>query len=84
MDEDLKDLNKDQLIAEIIKLRNGIRKHRDSTGNDLCWHHPELWNLLPEKTDPLIEVPDWPEFIKGCVHYRNSLENPEERFIKKI
>ena len=32
------------------KLRAGIRKHRDSTGHDLCWHHPDLWELLPERT----------------------------------
>lgn len=73
-DEDLKFLNKSELIREIIKLRNGIREHRDSSGQDLCWHHPKLWNLLPEKTDPKISIPDWPEFMKGCVRYRTSLE----------
>ena len=75
MDEDLQLMNKDQLIESILKLRNAIREHRDSTGNDLCWHHPKLWSLLPEKKDPIIAVPDWPEFMKGCVHYRQSLEN---------
>ena len=74
MDEDLQRLTKDQLIEEIKKLRAGIREHRDSTGQDLCWHHPKLWALLPEKTDPKILVPDWPDFMKGCVHYRQSLE----------
>lgn len=73
-DEDLKFLNKSELIREIIKLRDGIREHRDSSGQDLCWHHPKLWNLLPEKTDPKISIPDWPEFMKGCVRYRTSLE----------
>ena len=29
-----------------------------------CWHHPSLWGLLPEKTDPIPVVPEWPEFIK--------------------
>ena len=74
MDEDLNQLTNEELIAEIISLRNGIREHRDSTGHDLCWHHPKLWNLLPEKTDPAIEVPDWPEFMRGCIRYRNSLD----------
>ena len=32
------------------KLRAGIRAHRDSTGHELCWHHPALWGLLPEGT----------------------------------
>jgi hypothetical protein len=30
------------LIAEIVRLRSGIRAHRDS-GHDLCWQHPQLW-----------------------------------------
>jgi hypothetical protein len=74
MDEDLNQMTREQLVAEIKKLRAGIRKHRDSSGQDLCWHHPELWSLLPEKTDPTILVPEWPEFLKGCVKYRQSLD----------
>jgi hypothetical protein len=74
-DEDLQQLNKEQLIEEVKKLRSGIREHRDSSGQDLCWHHPKLWNLLPEKTDPKIEVPDWPDFMNGCIKYRKSLDD---------
>lgn len=74
MDEDLEGMGREQLISEIKKLRAGIRAHRDSTGHDLCWHHPRLWGLLPEKTDPIPIVPDWPEFIRGCVRYRQSLD----------
>jgi hypothetical protein len=75
MDEELRQMNKDQLIEEIKKLRTAIREHRDSTGQDLCWHHPKLWALLPEKTDPNISVPPWPEFMKGCIQYRKSLDD---------
>ena len=67
-------MEREQLINEIKKLRAGIREHRDSTGQDLCWHHPRLWGLLPEKTDPIPRVPAWPEFIQGCVRYRQSLD----------
>lgn len=74
MDADLEQMTRDQLIAEVQKLRQGIREHRDSSGHDLCWHHPALWSLLPEKTDPIPLVPDWPEFIQGCVSYRRSLD----------
>lgn len=74
MDEDLEGMEREQLISEIIKLRAGIREHRDSTGHELCWHHPRLWGLLPEKTDPIPVVPDWPQFIRGCVQYRQSLD----------
>ena len=62
------------LITEVMKLREGIRAHRDSTGQGLCWHHPALWGLLPEQTDPIPEVPEWPQFMRGCVMYRQSLD----------
>ena len=74
MDEDLLFMNREQLIEEIKKIRTGIREHRDSTGQNLCWHHPKLWGLLPEKIDPAIAVPNWPEFMKGCIQYRKSLD----------
>jgi hypothetical protein len=75
MDEDLEGMAREDLIAEVKRLRQGIRNHRDSTGQDLCWHHPALWRLLPEQTDPVPEVPPWPEFIHGCVRYRQSLDD---------
>ena len=74
MDEDLERMTKDELAAEVRKLRRGIRKHRDGTLHELCWHHPELWGLLPEKTDPVPVVPEWPQFLEGCIHYRRSLD----------
>ncbi len=74
MDEDLARMSRDDLVAEVMKLRQGIREHRDSTGHELCWHHPALWALLPERTDPQPVVPSWPQFLKGCIHYRQSLD----------
>ena len=67
-------MTREQLLDEVQRLRGAIRAHRDSSGHELCWHHPELWNLLPEKTDPLPAVPDWPQFLEGCIHYRRSLD----------
>ena len=74
MDEDLDGLSREQLVAEVRKLRQGIPEHRDSTGHELCWHHPALWSLLPERSDPLPVVPDWPQFLRGCIRYRQSLD----------
>jgi len=73
-DTDLEGMSREQLAAEVVKLRAGIRAHRDSTKHQLCWHHPALWGLLPEKTDPVPVVPSWPQFLRGCVQYRQSLE----------
>ena len=74
MDDDLDTMTHEQLVDELKRLRAGIRAHRDSTGHDLCWHHPELWGLLPDREDPVPTVPEWPVFMRGCVHYRQSLD----------
>ena len=74
MDEDLEPLSRDQLLEEVRRLRAGIRAHRDATGDELCWHHPALWALLPEEVVPAIAVPDWPQFLRGCIRYRQSLD----------
>ena len=52
VDEDLESMTRGELIAEMRRLREGIQERRDSTGHALCWHHPALWGLLPEKTGP--------------------------------
>ena len=74
MDDDLDTLTRHELIAEVKRLRAGIREHRDSTGQELCWHHPKLWGLLPERTHPQPSVPAWPQFMRGCIRYRQSLD----------
>jgi len=74
MDDDLEAMSRAELIAEARRLRSGIREHRDTSGQDLCWHHPALWGLLPERTDPLPIVPSWPQFLRGCIRYRQSLD----------
>jgi hypothetical protein len=79
MDDDLERMSREQLVVEVTRLRDGIRSHRDSTGQDLCWHHPALWGLLPERTDPLPSVPAWPEFLRGCIRYRQSLDDSSRK-----
>ena len=74
MDEDLAGLTREQLMDEVRRLRQGIRDHRDSTTHELCWHHPQLWGLLPEQENPIPTVPEWPVFMRGCIRYRQSLD----------
>ena len=74
MDDDLEKMTRAQLINEVKRLRAGIRAHRDSVGHDLCWHHPDLWGLLPEQREVRPWVPTWPRFMEGCVLYRASLD----------
>jgi hypothetical protein len=74
MDDDLSGMTREELIAEAVRLRAGIRAHRDSSGHALCWHHPQLWGLLPEPIPRPAAVPAWPQFLRGCVRYRESLD----------
>jgi len=74
LDEDLVSLSREQLMVEVRRMRAAIRAHRDASGHDLCWHHPQLWSLLPEKLSPQIAVPAWPQFLRGCIRYRQSLD----------
>lgn len=74
MDKDLDSLSREQLIIEVKGLRAAIRRHRDASGHELCWQQPALWSLLPEKTQPHIAVPAWPQFLRGCIRYRQSLD----------
>lgn len=74
MDDDLNALTREQLVDEVKRLRAGIRAHRDSSGHELCWHHPALWQLLPEPLEERISVPAWPQFMRGCIRYRQSLD----------
>ena len=73
-DADLLEMSRDALIEEVRRLRAAIREHRDSSGHDLCWYHPQLWSLLPEPLAPDVAVPPWPKFMRGCVAYRASLD----------
>lgn len=74
MDQDLDGMSREQLVELVKRMRGAIRAHRDSSLHDLCWHHPALWRLLPERTDPLPVVPEWPAFLRGCIRYRQSLD----------
>jgi hypothetical protein len=74
MDEDVETMDHNALVTEVKQLRAAIREHRDSSGHDLCWHHPKLWSLLPEGATALPVVPEWPQFLRGCIKYRESLD----------
>lgn len=34
----------------------------------------DLADLNREASDPLPTVPDWPQFLRGCLKYRESLD----------
>lgn len=73
-DADLDTLSPADLLAAARAMRRAIRAHRDASGHDLCWRQPELWALLPDPPKSGQVVPDWPQFMSGCVRYRQSLD----------
>lgn len=73
-DADLAAMTPADLLAAARAMRAAIRTHRDATGHDLCWHHPEMWALLPDAPPGGQVVPDWPQFLRGCVAYRAALD----------
>ena len=74
LDGDLDTLSHGELLVAARAMRGAIREHRDTTGQDLCWHHPKLWALLPDSPKGGMIVPEWPQFMRGCVRYRQSLD----------
>ena len=84
IDRDVEQMNSQQLVAEVRKLRQGIRVHRDSSGQGLCWHHPKLWGLLPEQTDPLPTVPTGRNFcMAACNTVSRSMRKCPTRRARK-
>ncbi len=75
-DNDLRKMDRDQLIGEVMKLREGIRTHRDATGHNLCWYQPELWLLLPEQIVPEKpeNLPPKQEFLERCETFHTECE----------
>jgi hypothetical protein len=33
-----------------------------------------MWALLPDESAVLPIVPEWPQFMRGCIRYRQSLD----------
>jgi hypothetical protein len=73
-DADLDAMSHDELLAAAKAMRAAIRTHRDTSMHELCWHHPDMWALLPDSPPDGLIVPEWPQFMRGCTRYRESLD----------
>jgi hypothetical protein len=74
LDADLDTMDPASLLAAAHAMREAILEHRDSIGHKLCWHHPGMWALLPDSPPGGMIVPEWPQFMRGCIQYRESLD----------
>lgn len=70
IDPDIKIMSIMELEAEIMRLRTGIRNHRDQKGDDNCWLDDfALYGLLPEKVKANPELPDKELMMVNCSRY---------------
>ena len=77
MDDDLERMTRRELLAEVQRLRQGIREHRDSTEHDLCCTTRSCGGCyLSRRTlcRPFPRGRNSEEFLRGCIRYRQSLE----------
>ena len=73
MDDDLESLARERLIAEISKLRRGIRQHRDSSGHDFSASSGAVVTAAGESR-PVPIVQEWLQFVRSCIRYLQSLD----------
>lgn len=71
VDSDVMRMNYGQLHAEVMKLRTGIRTHRDQKGDENCWLDDQmyLYGLLPEKIGANPELPSKELMMFNCSRY---------------
>lgn len=68
--DDLEQMTRDQLTAEVVKLRNAIRAFLTKEGQDWCWeNYNELGQILPEKLLPQPPRVCPLDAMDGCVRY---------------
>ncbi|HIH25268.1 hypothetical protein J4476_05405 [Candidatus Woesearchaeota archaeon] len=70
MDGDIDSMSLVDLKNEIIKLRDGIREHRDEKSHGRCWlDDARLYKLLPENINADFKLPNKDEFLFNCEKY---------------
>lgn len=83
MDNDLDGVSQEHLLAEVVRLRDGIRKHRDEEGHERCkLSDDRLYSLLPEGYEKKRQLPPECEWMTECNRFwrnrqDNHVPNPE-------
>jgi hypothetical protein len=75
-DADLDQMATERLRNELLKLRDGIRRHRDR-GTSKDWEDDQrLYNLLPDNVGSVTTLPPRAEFLDGCEHFYSTRGDP--------
>jgi hypothetical protein len=79
--KDLRDMDCNDLLREVIRLRDGIRDHRDCRGDDRCWFDDQkLYLLLPEKLRGQTGLNDKELMYGNCRRFIDTRVHPDDRF----
>lgn len=79
MDLDINFMTRVQLKAELQKLRDAVRLHRDEKGHGRCWlDDARLYANLPENKDADTQLPPKEEFLTNCERYWATRQKPTE------
>jgi hypothetical protein len=69
-DNDLKSMTVGDLRRLVMRLRTGIRRHRDAEENERCWHNDlALYGQLPEGKPPGRMVGPERILLRNCKRY---------------
>jgi ribosomal protein S18 acetylase RimI-like enzyme len=67
---ELDKLDRQELQAEVLRLRAAIRQHRNEQMHNRCWLDDQrLYRALPEKDDGDQRLPDRAAFLANCERY---------------
>ena len=76
-DGELSTLSREELIAEVVGLRNIIREHRDQRGDDRCWLDDFLlYAALPDRIPALSTLPPKEVFMPSCERFHDTRQCP--------
>ncbi|MBI4435479.1 hypothetical protein HY630_02310 [Candidatus Uhrbacteria bacterium] len=90
LDSDLFHMDTPDLQAEIRRLREAIRRHRDERAGGRCWQDDRrLYTLLPERDSDSGDLPPLNEFLHSAESYwweRHQLKSrgPQTRLLRRI
>lgn len=77
-DDKLHLCNREELIAEVVRLRNEIRYHESQEGDSRCWLDDERLyeRTIPNYQPRLRRLPPKEEFLANCSQFHACRQEP--------
>ena len=72
-------MNRDELLAEVERLRAAIREHKNQLSDDRCWlDDSKLYSVLDDRGYDS-SLPPKCEFLESCSRFFEQRQTPEAR-----